>query len=216
VPAVAIVDDHELLADMLATNLAEQDISAVVIRPVSAEQLLTEILALAPRLVLLDLDLGSGGDGLTLVEPLTRADVRVLVLTGTNDQMHIALALEQGAVGYQLKSADFDSLLARIAAALRSIGNLDLPERARLLRALAGVRTQHERELAPFARLTAREQQTLRALSNGETVQAIARSWVVSPSTVRSHVRGILDKLDLPSQLAAVTLALRSGWVSGP
>ena len=69
----------------------------------------------------------------------------------------------------------------------------------------------HEKE--PFARLTDRERDTLQALARGRTVHEIANSWVLSEATVRTHVRSVLAKLNVPSQLAAVSLALRSGWI---
>ena len=65
-------------------------------------------------------------------------------------------------------------------------------------------------------RLTGRERQVLEALGEGRTVTDIAASWVVSESTVRSQVRGILTKLGVTSQLEAVALALRVGWLRAP
>jgi len=76
--------------------------------------------------------------------------------------------------------------------------------------------TQMEQESEarePFERLTAREQQVLRELGNGKVVTTIAEEWFVSEATVRSQVRGVLTKLAVSSQLEAVALALRVGWL---
>ena len=67
---------------------------------------------------------------------------------------------------------------------------------------------------APFERLTDRERHTLLALSTGQSVRDIARLWVVSEATVRTHVRAVLAKLEAPSQLAAVAAALSTGWLA--
>jgi DNA-binding NarL/FixJ family response regulator len=84
-----------------------------------------------------------------------------------------------------------------------------------LLDELTRSRAARERDLAPYATLTAREADTLRALARGWSVADIAANWVVSENTVRSHVRGVLAKLGAPSQLAAVADAVRTGWFVG-
>ena len=81
-------------------------------------------------------------------------------------------------------------------------------------RNLLAARVARDAVFAPFTRLTDRERDTLVALSRGLSVHGIAAEWVVSEATVRSHVRGVLAKLDVPSQLAAVALALRTGWLA--
>ena len=55
--------------------------------------------------------------------------------------------------------------------------------------------------------------ETLRALARGVSVPALALEWYVSEATVRTHVRSILTKLGVSSQLAAVAAALRTGWL---
>jgi DNA-binding NarL/FixJ family response regulator len=70
--------------------------------------------------------------------------------------------------------------------------------------------------LAPFRTLTEREREALLAMGHGQSVSEIAAAWVVSEATVRTHVRGVLGKLDVRSQLAAVGMALRCGWLRAP
>jgi DNA-binding NarL/FixJ family response regulator len=213
VPRVGIVEDHLLLAETLKAGLAQRGVETMIISP-SGEgtDLLADLLAARLDLALLDLDLGAFGDSTRLVAPLVTGGVRVLIVTGSTDRLRIARALEQGAIGYQLKSSGFEELLDRATAALTADGPLDPAEQAGLLEDLRRRREQREQAFAPFDRLTRREQATLRALGDGRTVNQIARQWVVSESTVRSHVRGILDKLGANSQLAAVAAAERSGW----
>jgi DNA-binding NarL/FixJ family response regulator len=66
--------------------------------------------------------------------------------------------------------------------------------------------------LEPFAVLTEREQFVLAELIEGHCAEEIASDAVVSISTVRSHIKSILQKLGVSSQLAAVALARRAGW----
>jgi DNA-binding CsgD family transcriptional regulator len=63
-----------------------------------------------------------------------------------------------------------------------------------------------------FDFLTSREQQVLTALMDGTTAVEIARQFFMSPSTVRHHIRSILLKLNVNSQLAAVVAAYQAGW----
>jgi two-component system nitrate/nitrite response regulator NarL len=217
---VAIVEDHELLAETLASALQRNGIDARIVLtgdgPLVTTDLLGDVLATPVDLVLLDLDLGALGDSTDLIPDLVSAGVRVLVVTGAEDPMRIAAALDQGAVGYQHKSAGLAPLIDRVRAALASPAPLDAVHRLSLLDGLRRHRLARRTLLAPFERLTEREAQTLRALAGGRSVASIATEWRVSDATVRSHVRAILGKLDVGSQLAAVALALRSDWLTAP
>jgi DNA-binding NarL/FixJ family response regulator len=88
-----------------------------------------------------------------------------------------------------------------------------------LLRARKELRAELSAQLAennaplePFARLTPREQYVLAALVDGLAPDEIATNSSVSIATVRSHIHSILEKLSVHSQVAAVSLAVRSGW----
>jgi DNA-binding NarL/FixJ family response regulator len=210
---VAIVEDHQLLAETLAVTLRGRGLDADVIELCEPADLLAALLERRPQLVVLDLDLGDFGDSTWLIAPLTSDGIRVLVLTGSGNRLRVAVALEQGAIGYQHKTVGFDELVRQIEAAMTCDGVLDSTEYAGLLDALARARIDRSRSLEPFSRLTERERDTLQALAHGRTVTEIAREWVLSEATVRTHVRSLLAKLGVPSQLAAVSLALRSGWI---
>jgi two-component system nitrate/nitrite response regulator NarL len=215
---VAVVEDHHLLAETLAAALQRSGVSARVVPLQSPSAMLADLCAEPADLVLLDLDLGEYGDSTGMVAELAGAQVRVLVVTGCADRLRIAAALEQGAIGYQSKAPGFEPLLARVHAALEATAALDPGHRLELLDELRRFRALRQTELAPFERLTEREAETLRALARGNTVTMIAAEWFVSEATMRSHVRSVLGKLGVSSQLAAVTIAVRSGWLveAGP
>lgn len=210
---IAIVEDHQLLAETLQLTLRGRGIETAVVELCEPADLLASLLERRPKLVMLDLDLGRFGDSTWLIEPLTADGIRVLVLTGTGNRLRIATALEHGAIGYQLKSAGFETLVARAEEAIASDGILDPEERALLLDELNQARIDRARRLEPFAQLTERERDTLLALASGRSVHEIARDWTLSEATIRTHVRSVLAKLNVPSQLTAVSVALRSGWI---
>ena len=211
---VLIVDDQRLMADSLCVALRLEGFDPVVAAIADPHDLVARIVADPPALVLLDLDLGGAlGDGADLVAPCVAAGARVLVLTGTKDQLWIASALEQGACAAIDKAIPFEELLPVVMSAARGEQVLAPSERNRLLGRLRMHRASRRRDLAPFESLTPREQQVLRALSNGLTVPRIAELWVVSEATVRSQVHAVLRKLSVRSQLEAVAAATRVGWL---
>jgi DNA-binding NarL/FixJ family response regulator len=216
--SILVVEDHELLAQTLTVALVAEGLDARAVACSSPAQLLADVDVARPALVLLDLDLGEGlGDGTCLIEPLVARGCAVLLVTACTDPVRIAVAVEAGAAGHVHKSCPLDELLADVREVLS--GRSVLPDAVLLdlMSHLRRHRLDEESRLRPFARLSPREQQVLRALAEGQSVGAIAELWVVSPATVRSQVRGVLTKLGVGTQLAAVALARRSRWLDpGP
>ncbi len=211
---IAIVEDHRLLAEVLRTELDANDLDVAIVNPRPLPELLAELLDRRPDLVLLDLDLGGFGAGERLVGPLHAAGIRVVVLSGTDDMARVADALDAGAFAYCAKTSAFDALVAKIVAALRADRPLDDVLRRQLRADLTLKAAEQSSRWARFEQLTDRERHTLLALSRGQSVRDIARSWVLSEATVRTHVRAVLAKLEAPSQLAAVAAALSTGWLA--
>jgi DNA-binding NarL/FixJ family response regulator len=206
---VAIVDDHRFLAQTLALALQEADFDAVLIDP-------TDDVALRVRqwhaaVVLLDLNLEQSVSGDDLI-PALSADLAVVVLTAENDQARWGECLLAGAVGVLAKSSPLEDVVTAVARAARGDAVISDAQRMSWLRAADHERVQTEAALAPFRRLTPREEEVLAALVDGEPAVAIAESATVSEATVRSHIRSVLTKLGVGSQLQAVAKARRAGW----
>jgi two-component system nitrate/nitrite response regulator NarL len=210
-----VVDDHRLLAQSIAVALTLEGVACSVAEVSSPEQIVADLSADPPDVVLLDLDLGPEvGDGGRLVRPLVGNGCRVLVLSATTDPARMASALEDGAAGVLPKTEPIEVLLAASSAAARGEGVMRESERRAVLRDATERRARRAATLAPFDRLTEREAQVLRALGSGTAVSAIAERWHVSEATVRSQVRGVLTKLGVGSQLEAVALAHETGWLT--
>jgi DNA-binding NarL/FixJ family response regulator len=124
----------------------------------------------------------------------------------------LAACLEAGADGVFDKSRPLDDLVAVLHDA--ALGRTVLRPEARdeLLGELRRQRSEHEERLAPFRQLTSREEEVLKAICDGLSAEAIAAQQFVSVATVRSHIKSVLNKLGVNSQLAAVALVRRSGW----
>jgi DNA-binding NarL/FixJ family response regulator len=211
---VLLVDDHELLAQPLAIALGLRGLAAAVAPLDSAAHVVAAAEEHRADLVLLDLDLGGAiGDGAALVPALVATGSRVLVVTGSADPCAAGRALELGAAGVLYKHQPFARLVATVVAAAHGQAVMDLAQRREMLAATRAERRRVSELVAPFSRLSVRESQVLRALADGLTVSEIATAWVVSEATVRSQVRGVLTKLGVGTQLAAVAQARRAGWL---
>jgi len=211
---LAIVDDHELLAESLAFALSQQGFESHVVAPSSPARVLAAVAEVAPDVVLLDLHLGDIESAVPLIEPLREKGARVIVMTGETSRAAWGACVEAGAAAVVTKSAPFDELLERIGRLASSDDALNRTERVELLEALRVARHDERVRLDPFRRLSVRESEILDALIDGMNAEAIAEASFVSLTTVRSHIRSILRKLEVTSQLAAVAMAVRAGWTS--
>lgn len=215
---ITIVEDHALFAESLEAVLTMQgyDVRRVDLPTgVSpAGRLLSEVLKSRPRVVVLDLDLGRETDGMRMIEPLVRAGIAVVVVTGNTDHVRWGECLRHGARAVLDKA----SPLNRLIASLRLIvdGRAVMPREVR-----EGLLLAYHREKLVLHdlrerlhSLTPREAEVLRCLMSGHTVRDIAAASFVAEATVRSQVKSVLAKLQVSSQIAAVGAAHHAGWHS--
>lgn len=207
-----IVEDHELLAASVA--LALQAAGLVVERPgsTSPTTVLERCEVVRPRTVLLDLDLGDDVDGTALVAPLTALGARVVVVTGQRRPAALGACLEAGAWTVVAKQAPLEDLIEVVRATLDGTPVLSVARRQDLVAAAQRHRAETRSRLERFRRLTPREHDVLLGLVEGKSVDQIAAEAVVAVSTIRTHVKSLLLKLGVHSQLAAVALARHHGW----
>jgi DNA-binding NarL/FixJ family response regulator len=203
---ILIVEDHVMMAQTLAITLSAHGFECEVAGLRDADQVREQAERFRPDLVLLDLHLGSI-DSLDLIPALRATGSQVLMVSGSNQDARLVAALALGTLGWVRKAEPFEQLLAAVIEALH--GRTILPSgRHDELAAQGRERLAAERETrGRVARLTPREREVLIALSEGRSVQEIAVQQYVSVATVRSHVQGILTKLGVSNQLAAVALA---------
>jgi DNA-binding NarL/FixJ family response regulator len=214
---VVLVDDHRLVAQALAVALQANGYVARVPAQLEPEALLADLDADRPDCVLLDLRLGMVGvSGLDLVAPMVRRGIAVVMLTSETDPLVLAVGVERGALGWLPKDADLDRVLDAVRVACRGESLVAATDRADLLARLAEHRRRVAAESSPFDRLTARENEVLDALMEGLSAEEIAERDVVSLTTVRTHIRSMLQKLGVHSQLAAVAKARRCGRLPDP
>lgn len=211
-PRTLVVEDHELLAQSLSWTLTEEGVEAEHAPLDSVEAVIERAREGAFDVVLLDLDLGGLGSGLDLIQPLQATGARVVMLTAITDETLLAECIEAGALGVVHKTASLQELLSATREAVTLATLLNPGERDELMAELRRHRQRRAERMRPFEELTRREQQVLGALMDGTTPAEIATDQFVSLTTVRSHIRSLLFKLGVHSQVAAIGLARRAGW----
>jgi len=209
---VALVEDHLMFSASLAAALRAEGHQVVVPVLSTLDAVVDELAAAAPRVALLDLDLGPFGSGEDLLVPLTRGAASVVMLSGTSDEAAVGRCLIAGAVGWVPKHEALERVLGVVDDALAGRPVAPAAEVDRLKRVWRQRQEAVAAALAPFERLTTREAAVLAGLVDGHAVEQIAAESFVSVATVRSQVRAVLAKLGVGSQLEAVAAARRTGW----
>jgi two-component system, NarL family, nitrate/nitrite response regulator NarL len=209
---LAIVDDHELLAQALGLAFAREGITPNIIAPSTEEHILESLTEQRPAIVLLDLMLGPIGSSLPLIEPILALGAAVLIMTGEQDPIFWAECFEAGAADVLSKSIAFEDLIERVTAIAAGNFSNAIQRRSELLTLLREHRRAQTVRMEAFDRLTTRESEVLGLLIAGHSPEVISNETFVAVATVRSHIRSILTKLGVNSQLAAVAKANSAGW----
>lgn len=209
---VLVADDHTLFRDGVV-SLLEAAGHHVVGQVGDGAQAVAAAGALSPDLVLLDLTM-PGMDGLQALTAIRarHQDMKVVILTVSQDDEVLYQAIRAGADGYLLKNMTSAEFLEMLSGLDRGEAAMTRATTARLMEGLAGALAT---EASP-GRLTDRECVILRRVSEGESNKAIGHALSISENTVKYYMKNILQKLGARNRAEAVSLALRSGLLEEP
>ena len=200
---VLLVDDHPVVRSGLRALLGSEPALTVVGAAASGAEALTLVAALTPDVVLCDLRLGDGMDGVAVTEALRRGGERpaVLILTTYDNDSDIVRAVMAGAAGYLLKDAEPDVIVQGIreAAAGRLVLSPELERRVA------------DRMTRGVPRLSDRELDVLRLVADGMANKEVARALFISEATVKTHLVHLFGKLQAESRTSAVAAARAHG-----
>jgi DNA-binding NarL/FixJ family response regulator len=193
--SIMIVDDHPMVREGLAAMLESERDFAVTALAASGEEAVAIGKMAKPDVVLSDIRM-PGIDGFGMLEKLkeTHPDIKVLLVAGMPLKEEKTRAREEGARGYLPKSVDQD----RLVAAIRDIA--------------AGTSgfVCEEFATAPST-LTPRELDVLRLAAQGKQRDQIAEALGIGAESVKTHLKGIMTKLDCPNATSAVARAYELG-----
>ena len=212
---IAVIDDHRVFAEALASRLSDEPDLEVVGTAAAAAEALELFLHNEIDVVALDLDL-AGEDGLAVGRRLRDQwpDLGIVVVTAAADDSRVAEAMAIGVRGWAGKQGAIEALLVAVRGAARGETHLPAALLARIQVSPPERGGSFMPEADAIALLTTRELDVLRWLMEGLSRNEIGALLHVSPNTVRTHIQSILRKLNVHSALNAVALARRAGLVS--
>jgi DNA-binding NarL/FixJ family response regulator len=201
------VDDHPIVRDGIRRVFAGDPEFEVVGEAANGRESLARIAAAAAAnepvdVILMDLRMPVMG-GLEAIKRLRASDpdVRVLVLTTYDTDRDVLPAIQAGAIGYLLKDAPRDQLVAGVRMAAQGQPVL-APSVATTLMGAVGAGAPSKP-----AELTGRELQVLRLVAGGATNRQVAAKLFISEATVKTHLLHLYDKLDARDRASAVAIA---------
>ena len=205
-PRIIIVDDHALAREGLKAVLAHAGLE-IVGDVASGEEAVELVKKNVPDLVLMDVRLGAGIDGLEATRRITALGLptRVLMLTLHDMPAYALEALSAGAAGYVLKDTAIDDLRAAVNQVLA--GQTAIP--ISLMNAVLRESPHNVNAKASTSLLTGREVEVLDLVAQGMTNKEIARHLTISPATVKAHVERIIAKLGVADRTQAAVLATK-------
>jgi len=209
---VLLADDHALFRAGIASLLRAWGMD-VVGQAADGDEAIELTRRLKPELVLMDVGMSPcNGLEATRVIKTELPDVKVIIVTVSEDEQDLFEAIKSGAEGYLLKGMseeELGSTLARISAGEPALSpglaTKILDEFARMAREGAG------KPAGPEDELTDREREVLRLVAEGATNREIASRLYVSENTVSFHMKNILGKLHLKNRAQAAAFAIRAG-----
>jgi len=213
---IVIADDHALFRDSLRSLLTARDLE-VVGEARTGKEAIELAWKLKPDVVLMDLMMPEM-DGLEATRRLAAElpDVKVIVLTASDEESNLFEAIKSGAKGYLLKDLEAERFFALLEGVAKGEPALTPALARKLLDEFARPKPSAREAYDPDA-LTDREQEVLELMVEGVTSnRKLASELGVSENTVKFHVRNILDKLHLHNRAQVVGYALRHRLVEPP
>jgi NarL family two-component system response regulator LiaR len=203
--SIALVDDHRVVGRSLKAYLESFPDLRVIGIASSGEDLLEHLDAWKPQIVLQDLLLSGGMDGIETTRRIMERTpaTKVIALTASIDEARMMGVLRAGAVGYVRKDAEPEVLLAAVRAVARGKTYIDPSASRQILQTTA-----------PLADLTMREIDVLRQVALGRSNKEIADALSISDETVKSHVGNLYSKLQVENRAQATVQALKRGMIS--
>lgn len=213
---VLLVDDHALVRNGIASLLRANNIE-VVGEASDGLEALEKARELKPDIILMDIKMPrcNGLEATRLIKA-EMPEIKIIILTVSDDDENLFKAIKSGAEGYLLKdlrAEEFYALLSRVASGEAAISPL---QATKVIEEFARQTTRGAEPTPPESEPTARETDVLRLVGKGATNKEIASSLNISENTVKYHLRNIVDKLYLRNRAQMAAYAVSKGLVIPP
>ncbi len=210
---VAIADDHLLFRKGLISLLEGEANIEIVLEANTGKELLQRITGIEVDVVLMDVEMPDV-DGIEATRLLRDAkpDVRVVILSAHNEKSMILHAIDNGARGYLLKDSDPDDVVDAINSVVQNgfCFNSDISHL--LLRGIVE-KDKFQSTFNPLPQLTDREMEVLQLICQELTTNEIGDKLFLSPRTVETYRKNLLEKIGARNTVGIVLFALKHGLV---
>jgi DNA-binding NarL/FixJ family response regulator len=211
---VLIVDDQRTFGEALQLALSKEKDMDVVDVVTDGDAAIEAANEYRPDVILMDVAM-PGMSGIEATRRIKDAEpeAQILILSGYEDDLLLARAMQAGALGLLRKTEAVVDVARSVRRAHSGEALHDSTEVEGALRRLRHRRDQDSTVEQRLARLTPRELEILQAMARGLPPEVIAQQLKMSPHTLRTHTQNIITKLGVHSKLEALVLAIRHGRV---
>jgi two-component system, NarL family, response regulator NreC len=208
---ILLVDDHAVVRmglKMLLNSLSDMD---VVGEASEGNEGIEKALEIQPDVILMDLSMPHGKDGLSATSELKKQlpKTAILILTMHDDEEYLFRAIQAGASGCVLKSAPHDELISAIKFVYNGNAYLNPSATKRLMDEYLDNVKQGSTDM--YQLLSDREKEVLTLVAKGYSNKEIAEQLIISVKTVETHKGNLMEKLQMKTRPELVTYALKKG-----
>jgi two-component system NarL family response regulator len=211
---ILLVDDQLLFRKGLRSLLAAEEDMEVVSEASNGQEAFDKVKAYRPDVVLMDIHMPvCDGIQATRLIKAERPDVKIVILTVSDEDDDLFDAIKAGAEGYLLKNLRPEELMTMV----RSVMANEAPVSPAIASKLLGEfrrQPRHDDGQTGGPELTAREREVLQLVAEGLSNAEIGLKLCVVEGTVKNHLHNILEKLHLQNRVQAAAYAMRAGLVT--
>lgn len=211
---ILIVDDHAVVRMGLTMLLNTNPEMEVIGEASEGNEGIKKAVKLKPSVVVMDLSMPHGKDGLSATSELKKLmpEVNILVLTMHDDEEYLFRAIQAGASGCILKSAPHDELMSAIESVAKGDAYLHPSATKRLMEEYLGGMKHDSTD--SLHHLSDREKEVLTLIAKGYSNKEIAEQLIISVKTVETHKSNVMEKLQMKTRPELVEYALKKGLLS--
>jgi two-component system, NarL family, response regulator NreC len=208
---ILLVDDHAVVRSGLRMLLNTNPEMEVIGEASEGNEGIKKALKLKPNVVVMDLSMPHGKDGLSATAELKKQmpEVNILILTMHDDEEYLFRAVQAGASGCILKSAPHDELMSAIESVAIGDAYLHPAATKRLMEEYLGSLKQDSNDT--YNLLSDREKEVLTLVAKGYANKEIAEKLVISVKTVETHKGNLMEKLQMKTRPELVEYAVKKG-----
>jgi DNA-binding NarL/FixJ family response regulator len=207
---VLVADDHSLFRDGLVSLLKAGGFT-VVGQAENGQKAVEKALELQPELILLDIHMPVM-DGLQALRQIRAemSEVKIVMLTVSDNENNLLDAIKSGANGYLLKNLNSQAFIKTLEGLQRGEAAIARSDFPKVMKSLVDLSQQQSKQEAGEI-LSSRELEILRLVAEGLSNAVISERISLSENTVKYHIKNILQKLNAHSRMEAVMFALKNG-----